>query len=145
MSSIMNTSFLVLVFMIVTEWLFDCQGTVSEMSWHIILSTMSWHLTPNSYISLYVHIVFSTKERQAMIGPDLQNRLWSYMGGIARENQMKAYCPSAECRITFMSFYRFPQPFQWQKRCNSLKAVPLNGFMTHLLTYRNLRGKKGMA
>jgi hypothetical protein len=44
----------------------------------------------NSYISLYVHIVFSTKERQAMIGPDLQNRLWSYMGGIARENHMKA-------------------------------------------------------
>src|SRR4030067_1940290 len=48
MSSIMNTSFLVLVFMIVTEWLFDCQGTVSTMSWHIILSTMSWHLTVKS-------------------------------------------------------------------------------------------------
>ena len=44
----------------------------------------------NSYISLYVHIVFSTKERQAMITPDLQNRLWAYIGGIARENQMKA-------------------------------------------------------
>lgn len=37
----------------------------------------------NSYISLYIHIVFSTKERQAMITPDLQNRLWAYMGGIA--------------------------------------------------------------
>ena len=44
----------------------------------------------NSYISLYVHIVFSTKERQAMITPDLQNRLWAYIGGIARENHMKA-------------------------------------------------------
>jgi REP element-mobilizing transposase RayT len=44
----------------------------------------------NSYISLYVHIVFSTKGRQALINPDLQNRLWAYMGGIARENQMKA-------------------------------------------------------
>src|SRR4030066_1287802 len=44
----------------------------------------------NSYISLYVHIVFSTKERQDMITPDLQNRLWAYMGGIARENNMKA-------------------------------------------------------
>ena len=44
----------------------------------------------NSYISLYIHVVFSTKERQAMIGPELQNRLWAYMGGIARENQMKA-------------------------------------------------------
>jgi REP element-mobilizing transposase RayT len=44
----------------------------------------------NSYISLYVHVVFSTKGRQAMITPDLQDRLWAYMGGIARENQMKA-------------------------------------------------------
>jgi REP element-mobilizing transposase RayT len=44
----------------------------------------------NSYISLYVHIVFSTKGRQALINPDLQSRLWAYMGGIARENQMKA-------------------------------------------------------
>ena len=40
----MNTSILVLVFMIVTEWLFDCQRTLSTMSWHIISSTMSWHL-----------------------------------------------------------------------------------------------------
>jgi len=44
----------------------------------------------NSYISLYVHIVFSTKGRQALINPDLESRLWAYMGGIARENQMKA-------------------------------------------------------
>ena len=44
----------------------------------------------NSYLSLYVHIVFSTKGREALITPNLQNRLWAYMGGIARENYMKA-------------------------------------------------------
>jgi REP element-mobilizing transposase RayT len=44
----------------------------------------------NSYLSLYVHLVFSTKERQALITSNLQNRLWAYMGGIARENHMKA-------------------------------------------------------
>jgi len=44
----------------------------------------------NSYLSLYIHVVFSTKGRGAMILPDLQNRLWAYMGGIARENRMKA-------------------------------------------------------
>jgi len=44
----------------------------------------------NSYLSLYIHVVFSTKGRRAMILPDLQNRLWAYMGGIARENKMKA-------------------------------------------------------
>jgi REP element-mobilizing transposase RayT len=44
----------------------------------------------NSYLSLYVHIVFSTKGRQELITPKLQDRLWPYLGGIARENQMKA-------------------------------------------------------
>jgi putative transposase len=44
----------------------------------------------NSYISLYMHIIFSTKGRQPMIVPELQTRLWAYMGGIARENSIKA-------------------------------------------------------
>ena len=44
----------------------------------------------NSYISLYVHYVFSTKERLPLILPELQNRLWAYIGGIARKNKMKA-------------------------------------------------------
>jgi hypothetical protein len=35
--------------MILTEWLFDCQRTMSTMSWHRILSTMSWHLSTNPY------------------------------------------------------------------------------------------------
>ena len=44
----------------------------------------------NSYLNLYVHIVFSTKGREALITPDLHNRLWAYMGRTARENYMKA-------------------------------------------------------
>jgi len=44
----------------------------------------------HSYISVYVHYVFSTKNRQKMITVDLEPRLWAYMGGIARENKMKA-------------------------------------------------------
>ena len=43
-----------------------------------------------SYISAYFHCVFSTKERQQLIPPGLQERLWPYLGGIARENQMTA-------------------------------------------------------
>jgi REP element-mobilizing transposase RayT len=39
--------------------------------------------------SLY-HCVFSTKERRKTILPEIQTRLWPYMGGIAREHQMKA-------------------------------------------------------
>ena len=43
-----------------------------------------------SYVSSYYHCVFSTKERQPLIPPGLQARLWPYLGGIARQNEMKA-------------------------------------------------------
>jgi REP element-mobilizing transposase RayT len=44
----------------------------------------------HSYTSALFHCVFSTKERRRTIDADLQPRLWSYMGGIARANSMKA-------------------------------------------------------
>jgi putative transposase len=44
----------------------------------------------HSYISNLMHCTFSTKERSASITSDLESRLWPYIGGIARENRMKA-------------------------------------------------------
>jgi putative transposase len=44
----------------------------------------------HSYISSLYHCVFSTKERRKTIDDGLQERLWPYMGGIARENKMAA-------------------------------------------------------
>jgi REP element-mobilizing transposase RayT len=35
-----------------------------------------------------MHCVFATKERRPLITRDLQQRLWPYLGGIARENKM---------------------------------------------------------
>ena len=43
-----------------------------------------------SYVSSYHHCVFSTKERRPLITPSLQERLWPYLGGIAREHKMSA-------------------------------------------------------
>jgi putative transposase len=43
-----------------------------------------------AYISSYFHCVFSTKERRRFIGPELRERLWPFLGGIARQNKMKA-------------------------------------------------------
>ena len=43
-----------------------------------------------SYVSSYFHCVFSTKERRPLIPPPLQQRLWPFLGGIARQNGMKA-------------------------------------------------------
>ena len=44
----------------------------------------------HSYVSALFHCVFSTKERRKIITEEFQKRLWPYMGGIARENKMKA-------------------------------------------------------
>lgn len=44
----------------------------------------------HTYCSSLFHCVFSTKDRRKIIVPDVQERLWAYMGGIAREHEMKA-------------------------------------------------------
>jgi putative transposase len=43
-----------------------------------------------SYVSSYHHCVFSTKDRRPFITPELRERLWPFLGGIARQNKMKA-------------------------------------------------------
>ena len=44
----------------------------------------------HSFVNALLHCTLSTKERRRLIAPDLQSRLWPYMGGIARDNGMKA-------------------------------------------------------
>jgi putative transposase len=53
---------------------------------------MSCRIDPmsHSYTSSLYHCVFSTKDRRKTIDAELQSRLWPYLGGIARDNKMKA-------------------------------------------------------
>ena len=44
----------------------------------------------HAYVSNLIHCVFGTKDREPFIDPELQSRLWPYLGGIARENEMSA-------------------------------------------------------
>lgn len=44
----------------------------------------------NTYTSLHFHIIFSTKNRERWIEPAIEQRIWEYLGGIARANDMKA-------------------------------------------------------
>jgi len=46
----------------------------------------------NTFTSLHYHIVFSTKSRERWISQDIEARVWAYLGGIARENDLKALC-----------------------------------------------------
>jgi putative transposase len=43
----------------------------------------------HTYVSELIHIVFSTKGRLNTIPPDIHERLWSFLGGIARKNDFK--------------------------------------------------------
>lgn len=44
----------------------------------------------NSYHILLIHAVFSTKNREPWLSPPVRQRLFPYLGGIARQNGMKA-------------------------------------------------------
>jgi putative transposase len=44
----------------------------------------------NTYASLYYQIVFSTKNRIPWINRGIEQRLWEYIGGIARKHKMHA-------------------------------------------------------
>ncbi len=44
----------------------------------------------NTYTSLHYHIIFSTKNREPWLAPDIERRLWPYIGGVARAHKMTA-------------------------------------------------------
>jgi len=44
----------------------------------------------HSFNSCLMHCVFSTKERRPLLTAFIRERLWPYLGGIARANDMKA-------------------------------------------------------
>ena len=44
----------------------------------------------NTYSCLFYHIVFGTKHRQSFINQEIENRVWSYIGGIARTHTLTA-------------------------------------------------------
>ena len=44
----------------------------------------------NTYTSLFYHIVFSTKSRVDYLNSEVEQRVWTYIGGIARKHKMTA-------------------------------------------------------
>ena len=43
----------------------------------------------HSFTSIVIDCVWSTKKREPMLSSDIRNRIWPYLGGIARQNKMK--------------------------------------------------------
>ena len=44
----------------------------------------------NTYTALFYHIIFSTKNRVSFLTPEIEPRVWEYIGGVARKHQMIA-------------------------------------------------------
>ena len=44
----------------------------------------------NTYSQIYYHIVFSTKNRVDWIKPEIEDRVWAYVGGVARKHTLTA-------------------------------------------------------
>ena len=44
-----------------------------------------------TFTNLLTHVVFSTKDREPMIVPELKAELYAYLGGLTRELKGKAY------------------------------------------------------
>jgi len=44
----------------------------------------------HSFSSVLIHCVWSTKSREPALSSDVRDRVWPYLGGIARENKIKA-------------------------------------------------------
>jgi len=44
----------------------------------------------STFISVNIHFVFSTKNRTKIISDEIRDRLWPYMGGIAKQHKMIA-------------------------------------------------------
>jgi REP element-mobilizing transposase RayT len=42
----------------------------------------------NTYVALHYHIVFSTKNREQWIAPDIEERVWTYVAGTAAKHGM---------------------------------------------------------
>jgi putative transposase len=44
----------------------------------------------HSFTNCLIHLVWSTKNREPYLDSQLRERLWPYLGGIAKQNKMKA-------------------------------------------------------
>ena len=46
----------------------------------------------DTFFSLNVHCVFSTKNREPLLVGEIKDRLWAFMGGIAKQNKITPLC-----------------------------------------------------
>src|SRR5205823_5740800 len=96
---------------------------------------------PQTYGPVYLHIVFSTKHREALLTPELHTEFARYITPILKDCKARLRSPKVECRIMFtylsISVVNHPSP----PYCVRSKQNPRHGFGIRL--GRNSVGKEG--
>ena len=71
----------------------------------------------DTYTSLFCHFVFGIKNRVGYIKPEIEQRLWEYIGGIARENPNYVVSPGR------MAMERSQSVCQPCRMCNAIFRI----------------------
>ena len=89
-----------------------------------------------------IHYVFSTKRRIKIIVPELENRLFPYIGGIARENKMKALAiGGTEDHIHLL--LSLPSTLSIAKAVQLIKGVSSKWIHETFTEYENFQWQEG--
>ena len=96
----------------------------------------------NTYTKIYIHYVFSTKCRRPIIRTEFEDRLWSYLGGIAQKHQM---IPVSISGVTdhIHSLILLPPTLCVAKGVQLLKGGSSKWLNDHYFTDRSFKWQKG--
>jgi hypothetical protein len=86
----------------------------------------------DTFSSLNVHIVFSTKNRQPLLVGEIKERFWAFMGGIAKQNEMKPLCIGGVADHVLLLLSLPTTLSVAKKRCSLSKVDPRLGRMKPL-------------
>ncbi len=96
----------------------------------------------NTYTKIYIHYVFSTKDRRPIICSDFEDRLWSYLGGIAQKHQMIPICISGVVNHIH-SLVLLPPTLCVAKGVQLLKGGSSKWLNDHYFPDRSFKWQKG--
>src|SRR5271157_3381482 len=95
----------------------------------------------NTFSCLNIHCVFSTKERVRVLNPDIRERLWPYMGGIAKQNGMIPKCIGGVSDHVHL-LVTLPTTLAIAKVVQLIKAGSSAGFIKPFQTSETLLGNR---
>jgi len=97
----------------------------------------------HSFTSILIHCIWSTKNREPYLSSDLRNRLWPYLGGIARENKMKTIAIGGVVDHVHI-LVSLPATLSIAKALLLLKGNSSKWCTKRFLKYARLNGRKAM-